>query len=102
MKEPQDASVNEKGRKSSTQENGTCGNLQSANNNEVKSESKIIQITDDGTIKCGTEKFSVNGRETQITKKTLQDNLETEISQLTYQNPKGLFRLFVKNGEYVY
>jgi DNA-binding LytR/AlgR family response regulator len=32
----------------------------------------------------------------------LQNNLETEIPQTTYQNSKDLFRLFVKNDEYVY
>jgi hypothetical protein len=106
MKEPQNVSIKEREPESSTRGNGTCDNLQSANDKDVKSESKIIQIPGDGVIKYGTEKFSVNGRETQSTEKTsnfsLQNNLEIEISQTTCQNPKDLFRLFVKNGEYAY
>src|SRR3954451_14321576 len=106
MKEPHSPSINERGFDSSTEGNGTYDNLQSLNNKELKSESKMIRIPDDGAIKCNTENFSVNGKDPQITKKTsnflLQNNLETEILQTTNQNPKDLFRLFVKNGEYVY
>ena len=104
MKEPQDASINESEFDSSIHENAACSNLQFANIEEVKSD-KIIQINKE-VIKNNTDNFLINGKKTTNTRETsnllLHNHLETEPSSATYQNSKGLFRLFVKNGEYVY
>jgi hypothetical protein len=105
MKEPQNTSINKGRFDSSLERNAPYDNLQPENNKEVR-ESKIVQILGSGVIKCSIEKNLLDGKEPEITKKasnfSLQNNLETGIPQTAYQNPIDLFRLFVKNGEYLY
>jgi hypothetical protein len=74
-----------------SQENTYC-DLSSQENKEVASEPKIIQINTKEAIKSNTEDFLFNDRETKIAK---------EPPAISYQNA-NLFRLFVKNGKYVY
>lgn len=61
-------------------------------NNEVKTNYKIVQISNTGEILSKAEPFLVND-ETAVTK---------EVSISSNQNLPELFRLVVKNGEYVY
>jgi len=104
MKEPQKP-IAEREFDSSAQDNTTCNNLQFVNNNETKGEFKIIRTLNNRAVNHKAEKILGDGRKTQIPKKTsifLPQYIDTEIPQATYQNFKDLFRLFVKNGEYVY
>jgi len=110
MKEHQDRSINETEFDPSFQHNRDFENLLSLNNREEKNDSKIIQITNDGSIKRNSEMFSGNAIEIPITKETsdlfLQNN--PGIPEAKYQSTSdhlvatSPFRLFVKNGEYVY
>jgi LytTr DNA-binding domain len=88
------------------QTNPAYESLHSLNNQEVKAGPKIIQLPDTGEIKSNSDNFLFNGRKKNIKKENsvllLRNKAETNTSPLPYQNAPNLFRLFVKNGEYVY
>lgn len=85
MKEHQDIGFN------SSAGNAAYENLHSLNK-EVKSNSKVVKITSAEEIQSEADSFLVNGK----------TPLAKEVSISSYQNAAELFRLFVKNGEYVY
>ena len=104
MKEPQSPSIKEREFESFTQQNATCENLQPTKNIEVKDASMIL-LNSNSSLKCNAEKFSINGTEAQTNDEPSNISLystEAEIAKATSQNSANLFRLFVKNGEYVY
>lgn len=89
------------GLNSSTAGNGTYSNFKSQNNNSVETESKIIGIPNEED-KRSTEKFLVKDNNTKNSKRTsVQNQSEADAFEIN-QKSKDLFRLFVKNGEYVY
>lgn len=106
MKEHQHISIKRSELDNSTPQNATDDNLQSLNNKEVKSESKIIRLSDKEEINRDAEIFLFKRREAKIKNESsdllVQNNPETKTSATPYQNVANLFRLFVKNGEYVY
>lgn len=80
-------------------------NVHSPDKNKVKTESRIIQITNDGTVKSLGGQFLVNVKENKSAfenSNSLLNYPRADILSKASQNVAGLFRLFVKNGEYVY
>lgn len=86
------------GEGTASSENAGCGNASLLNSDTVKAESKIIPIDGgEGDSKLNTRKQSGENisRGTSTSKKFYSDPENDSV-------PGELFRLFVKNGEYVY
>ncbi|GEO11940.1 LytTR family transcriptional regulator DNA-binding domain-containing protein [Segetibacter aerophilus] len=81
-----------------------AGTSKFASNKKVKSSSSEIIINEE-FIKSKV-RFSANKEQSQIpsiiSNLLLHDHSNEELSTTTYPNAKDLFRLFVKNGDYVY
>lgn len=90
------------------QDDGLFGSTQLSNaaDQDQKIKSKIIQISGEGAINGIPESLILHTQENKITKQTsgllLLDNPEAKIAATSHPNCPTLFRLLVKNGEYVY
>ncbi|MEP7109465.1 MAG: LytTR family DNA-binding domain-containing protein [Ferruginibacter sp.] len=89
-----------------TSEPAAYDNLQSQNNREIQGEARVLPIISELPVKNCAVNLLVNRNDSKITKENsdflLRNNPETKTSVTSYQNTTNLFRLFVKNGEYVY
>jgi len=106
MNAPYNPLITKKGFDCFIEKKTICDNLQFADDKEKKKRvSKIIQIPNKGVTKYNSENISMNGKDAQTIKKSnfsLHSNTEAEVQQTTFANSGTLFRLFVKNGEYIY
>lgn len=106
MKQYQDLSINRIEFDHSVSKNGTFDCLVFPSNKEVKTESKIIQHPDVGEIVPNSESILYIEDDSNIPKERsgllLPNNPQKKTSATPSQIGTSLFRLFVKNGEYVY